>query len=341
MSNHSIGIVGATGAVGLKLLQVLDERVSKIKNLRLFASEKSAGKEITFRNKKYRVEALNTADFKGLDVVFFSAGTTVSREFAGKAVKSGCLVIDNSNAHRMFPEVPLIVPEVNFSAAKNNKGIIANPNCSTIQLVAAIGPIHKINPIKRIVVSTYQSVSGTGLKAMEILKSQSRAMIEEKEEIPEGVYPHPIAFNLIPQIDVLLESGMYREEEKMVRETRKILDDNINICPTCVRVPVVSCHCESVNIELTNPMSLNEITRTLEQAEDVVIMDKPSESVYPTPLNCQDRDEVFVGRIRNDFSSNNAFNMWITADNLRRGAATNAVKIYVKMAENNLIKGKS
>jgi aspartate-semialdehyde dehydrogenase len=341
MHNHSLGIVGATGAVGLKLLQVIDERVKNVKNLRLFASQKSAGKEIVFRGHKYKVEALKSADFSNLDVVFFSAGTTVSREYADKAVKDGCLVIDNSNAHRMFPEVPLIVPEINFSSAKKHQGIIANPNCSTIQLVAAIGPIHKINPIKRIVVSTYQSVSGTGLRAMEILKAQSRAMIDEKEEIPQGVYPHPIAFNLIPQIDVLLESGMYREEEKMVRETQKILDDNICICPTCVRVPVVSCHCESVNIELSNSMKLNELIKTLEQAEDVIVMDKPSESIYPTPLNCQDRDEIFVGRIRKDFSCANAFNMWITADNLRRGAATNAVKIYTKMAENNLIKEKS
>jgi aspartate-semialdehyde dehydrogenase len=340
MSSHSIGIVGATGAVGLKLLEVLDERVDQIKQLRLFASERSAGRELKFRDSLIKIENLATADFSGLDVVFFSAGTTVSRDYAPEAVKAGALVIDNTNAHRMFDEVPLVVPEVNIDAAAKHQGIIANPNCSTIQMLVAIGPIHRQNPIKRIVVSTYQSVSGTGLKAVEILKKQSRAMLDETE-IPEGVYPHPIAFNLIPQIDVLLESGMFREEEKMIRETCKILDADIQICPTAVRVPVVSCHSEAINIELTNPMTLDEVRYILTQAEDVVMMDNPAESHYPTPLACQNRDEVFVGRLRVDPSCKNSFNMWVVADNLRRGAATNAVKIYTELARRNQIKRKT
>ncbi len=336
MTSHNIGIVGATGAVGLKILKVLDERLKSIKSLRLFASERSAGQQIEFRGNKLQVEDLASASFAGLDVVFFSAGTDVSVKYCPKAVAAGALVIDNTNAHRMNPEVPLVVPEANLHAVKGNKGLIANPNCSTIQMIVALAPIHRVNPIKRIVVSTYQSVSGTGLEAIDILKKQSEAMLTGKEP-PTGVYPHPIAFNLIPQIDILLESGMYREEEKMVRETCKILESDIKVCPTTVRVPVMFCHSEAVNIELTNPMSLAEVRKILENAEDVVMVDDPANSVYPTPLACQDRDEVFVGRLRNDPTVPTGFNMWIVADNLRRGAATNAVKIYTEMAKNGLL----
>ena len=335
MKAHNFGIVGATGAVGLKILKVLDERVKKIGNLRLFASERSAGQQIDFRGRKYLVEDLATSDFKGLDVVFFSAGTEVSQKYCPLAVKAGALVIDNTNAHRMNPDVPLVVPEANLSAVKKHQGLIANPNCSTIQMIVALAPIHRINPIKRIVVSTYQSVSGTGLEAIDILKKQSEAMLAGKEP-PTGVYPHPIAFNLIPQIDILVESGLYREEEKMVRETCKILESDIKICPTTVRVPVMFCHSEVVNIELSNPMSLEQVRQILQKAEDVVMVDNPGQSVYPTPLACQDRDEVFVGRLRVDPSVANGFNMWVVADNLRRGAATNAVKIYTEMVKHGL-----
>ncbi|NCB37200.1 MAG: aspartate-semialdehyde dehydrogenase [Erysipelotrichia bacterium] len=337
MNGHSIGIVGATGAVGLKILQVLDERVKNIKNLRLFASERSAGQKINFRNDQIQVEDLAKSDFSGLDVVFFSAGTEISLKYCPEAVKAGATVIDNTNAHRMNPEVPLIVPEVNFHALKGHKGLIANPNCSTIQMIVALGPIHKLNPIKRIVVATYQSVSGTGLEAIDILKKQSQAILDNREP-PSGVYPHPIAFNLIPQIDILLNSGLYREEDKMVKETCKILESAIKVCPTTVRVPVMYCHSESVNIELTNQMTLEQIRKILSEAEDVIMMDDPANSVYPTPLSCQDRDEVFVGRLRNDPTLPCGFNMWIVADNLRRGAATNAVKIYTEMARNALLK---
>lgn len=336
MSGHNIGIVGATGAVGLKILKVIDERLKEIKNIRLFASERSAGQKIAFRGRDIIVEDLANSNFKGLDVVFFSAGTEVSVKYCPKAVEAGAVVIDNTNAHRMNPDVPLIVPEANFHALKNHKGLIANPNCSTIQMIVALAPIHRVNPIRRIVVATYQSVSGTGLEAIDILKRQSEAMLTDKE-VPTGVYPHPIAFNLIPQIDVLLDSGLYREEEKMVRETCKILESDIRVCPTTVRVPVMYCHSEAVNIELTRPMQLAEVRNILSKAEDVVLVDDPAKSVYPTPLACEDKDEVFVGRLRVDPSVDNGFNMWIVADNLRRGAATNAVKIYTEMVKHGLL----
>jgi len=336
MTSHSLAIVGATGAVGLKILQVIDERVKDIKSLRLFASARSAGKTISFRGKEIVVEDLATTDFAGIDVAFFSAGTSVSKEYCSKAVKAGAIVIDNTNAHRMHEDVPLVVPEVNPHAIRRHKGIIANPNCSTIQMVVALGPIHKVNPIKRVVVATYQSVSGTGLKAIEALKLQSEAMLRN-EQPPAGVYPHPIAFNLIPQIDVLLESGMYREEEKMVHETRKIMEADILVCPTTVRVPVMYCHSESVNLELTNPSDPAQIRDILAAAEDVIVIDNPQDSEYPTPLACQDRDEVFVGRIRKDPTLPSGINLWIVADNLRRGAATNAVKIYTRMAADGLV----
>lgn len=337
MSAHSLAVVGATGAVGYKLLEVINERVKDVKNLRLFASSRSAGQKIKFRDTEIIVEDVAKSDFKNVDVAFFSAGTEASLEYCPKAVKDGAIVIDNTNAHRMREDVPLIVPEANFHAVKNHHGLIANPNCSTIQMIVALAPIHRVNPIKRIVVTTYQSVSGTGLEAIDILKRQTRALLDNQEP-PQGVYPHTIGFNLIPQIDVFLpESGLYREEEKMIRETCKILESDIKVCPTTVRVPVMFAHSEAVNIELTNKMSLDEIRTVLSRAEDVVLLDDPANSVYPTPLECQNKDEVFVGRLRNDPTVPVGFNMWVVADNLRRGAATNAVKIYTEMVRNGLV----
>lgn len=336
MTAHTLAIVGATGAVGLKLLQVIDERVKDIKDLRLFASSRSAGQKLKFRDTEIEVEDVALSSFKGIDTAFFSAGTEASLEYCPKAVRDGVLVIDNTNAHRMREDVPLIVPEANLYAAKSHKGLIANPNCSTIQMIVALAPIHRINPIKRIVVTTYQSVSGTGLEAIDILKKQTKAMLDSTE-IPTGVYPHPIGFNLIPQIDVYLpESGLYREEEKMIKETQKILESDIKVCPTTVRVPVFYAHSEAINIELKNKMGLDEVRSILSEAEDVVLVDDPANSVYPTPLDCQNKDEVFVGRLRKDPSIEVGFNMWVVADNLRRGAATNAVKIYTEMVKNGL-----
>ena len=334
MTGHVLGIVGATGAVGQKILKVIDERVKNIKALRLFASARSAGEKIAFRGRLIEVEDLEKASFNGIDYAFFSAGTEVSEKYAERAVEAGAVVIDNTNAFRMHPDVPLVVPEVNFHAIKKQHKLIANPNCSTIQMICAIAPIHRVNPIKRIVVSTYQSVSGTGTEAIEALKTQS-AQILNGEKPMVSVYPHAIAFNLIPQIDVFLpESGLYREEEKMVNETCKILESKIAVCPTTVRVPVFYGHSETVNIELTNEMSLAEVQNLLNKAEDVILVDDPANSGYPTPLEIQDKDEVFVGRLRRDMTLPCGYNMWVVADNLRRGAATNAVKIYCKMTEN-------
>jgi len=333
---HSFGIVGATGAVGRKILTVLAEQKIQPKALRLFASEKSAGTKLPFAGTDVTVENLETADFKGLDCVFFSAGTDVSKAHCPRAVKAGAVVIDNTNAFRMDPEVPLVVPEDNPHAIKGHKGLIANPNCSTIQMVVAINPIHRENPIKRIVVSTYQSVSGTGLEAVDILKAQAKAHLAG-EELPKGVYDHPIGFNLFPHIDIFLENGLCREEEKMVRETQKIMEAPIPVCPTVVRVPVFFCHSEAVNLELTNEYSLEGIRRLLAKSPGIVVMDDPKKSSYPTPLACQDRDETFVGRLRRDESVANGLNLWVVADNLRRGAASNAVFIYQRMAADGLL----
>ncbi|MFZ2961112.1 MAG: aspartate-semialdehyde dehydrogenase [Candidatus Ozemobacteraceae bacterium] len=333
---HSFGIVGATGAVGRKILQVLSEQRITPSKIRLFASEKSKGIKLPFNDASLEVEDLDGADFSGLDVVFFSAGTDVSKLHCPRAVKAGAVVIDNTNAFRMDPDVPLVVPEVNPHAIKRHKGLIANPNCSTIQMVVAIDPIHRVNPIKRIVVTTYQSVSGTGLDAIGILKAQTRAQLDEKP-IPGGVYPHPIGFNLFPHIDIFLENGLCREEEKMIRETQKIMEAPIPVCPTTVRVPIFYCHSEAVNLDLTNPFDLLTIKNVLANSQGITICDDPEHNLYPTPLNCQDKDDVFVGRIRRDESLLNGLNLWVVSDNLRRGAASNAVFIYKRMVADGLL----
>lgn len=333
---HSFGIVGATGAVGRTFLAVLAERGIEPSDLRLFASERSKGQRIGFGGRQVAIEAVDGADFKGLDVVFFSAGTDVSRNVCPQAVKAGAVVIDNSNAFRMEDDVPLVVPEVNPHTLKRHHGLIANPNCSTIQMVVAIAPIHRVNPIKRIVVSTYQAVSGTGLEAIEILERQAAARLAGKP-LPEGVYPHPIGFNLFPHIDVFLDSGYCREEEKMVRETQKIMEAPIPVSPTVVRVPIFHCHSEAVNLELSRPFELDAIRNLLREAPGVVLMDDPAKNIYPTPVQAQGRDEVFVGRVRTDPSVANGLNLWVVADNLRRGAATNGVLIYEAMVREGLL----
>ncbi len=333
---HAFGIVGATGAVGRTFLTVLAEHGIAPHDLRLFASARSQGLKVPFAGREVTVEAVDGADFKGLDVVFFSAGTEVSKEVCPKAVAAGAVVIDNSNAFRMDDTVPLVVPEVNAHALKRHRGLIANPNCSTIQMVVAIAPIHRVNPIKRIVVSTYQSVSGTGLEAIEMLERQSAARLAG-QPLPEGVYPHPIGFNLFPHIDVFLDSGSCREEEKMVRETQKIMEAPIPVSPTVVRVPVFYCHSEAVNLELTRPVDLPALRRTLADSPSIVLMDDPARNVYPTPLQCQGRDEVFVGRLRADPSVPHGVNLWVVADNLRRGAATNGVLIYEALVREGML----
>lgn len=335
--SHAIGIVGATGAVGRKILTVLSEKKIQPKTLRLFASKKSAGVTIDFQGTAVPVEVLEDSNFKGLDMVFFSAGTEVSEEYCPKAVADGATVVDNSNAFRMDVKTPLVVPEVNPHDLDNHRGIIANPNCSTIQMVMAVAPIHKENPVKRIVVTTYQSVSGTGLEAVECLSRQSVAMLERKE-VPDGVYSHQIGFNLFPHIDIFMPSGLCREEEKMVNETHKILGSPIPVCPTTVRVPVFFCHSEAINLELSKPFDLPDVRRILASSPGIVLMDNPSENVYPTPVFCQDKDDVFIGRLREDRSVDYGLNMWVVADNLRRGAATNAVLIYSALVERNSLR---
>jgi aspartate-semialdehyde dehydrogenase len=323
MSNPNVAVVGATGLVGRKMIQVLEERLFPVRELRLLASEQSEGKEISFREKPVRVQTLTPASFLGIDVALFSAGAAVSKEFAPHAVRSGTLVIDNSSAFRMEPRVPLVVPEVNPQAMKHHDGIIANPNCSTIQLVVALSPLHRRWKMHRVVVSTYQSVTGAGKHALNQLQSE----ISEEGEI-ERKFPHPIAYNVLPQVDVFFEDSYTKEEHKMVNETRKILDDpSIQLTATCVRVPVVGGHSEAVNVEFVKPFEISEVYDVLRTAPGIVVQDDVGASIYPMPIWSHDRDEVFVGRIRRDETVANGLNLWIVSDNLRKGAATNAVQI--------------
>lgn len=326
-NKYTVAVVGATGAVGNEMVAILEERNFPVGELKLFASERSEGKYIEFRGKNIRVNKLTDDSFNGINIALFSAGASRSLDFAPKAVKAGAVVIDNSSAFRMEPDVPLVVPEVNKHALKKHKGIIANPNCSTIQMVVALKPIHDAVRIKRIVVSTYQAVSGTGKKAMQELEQQTRDLFSLKE-ITVSIYPHQIAFNCIPQIDVFLDNGYTKEEMKMVNETRKIMeDDTIRVTATTVRIPVFSAHSESVNIETYKKITADEVRKLLSKAPGVKVVDEPKNSVYPLAINSAGRDEVFVGRIREDESIDNGINMWIVSDNLRKGAALNAVQI--------------
>jgi aspartate-semialdehyde dehydrogenase len=323
MSGYNIAIVGATGLVGRKMLQILEERNFPVKDLKLLASERSEGIELSFNGERLKVEKLTEEKFKGVDIALFSAGTDVSVKFVPEAVKRGCVVIDNSSAFRLEKDVPLVVPEVNAEKISQHKGIIANPNCSTIQLVVVLKPLHDKFKIKRVVVSTYQSVTGAGKKALDQLMFEIQGL---KPQTPK--FPHQIAYNCIPQIDNFFEDGYTKEEHKIMKETKKILDDeNIKITATCVRVPTIGGHAESVNIEFVNKFSLEDIIQTLNQAPGVIVIDKPYESIYPMPIFSNEKDDVFVGRIRLDQSIENGLNLWIVADNLRKGAATNAVQI--------------
>jgi aspartate-semialdehyde dehydrogenase len=331
MSGYNIAIVGATGLVGRKMLQILEERNFPVKNLKLLASERSEGIELSFNGERLKVEKLTEEKFKGVDIALFSAGTDVSVKFVPEAVKRGCVVIDNSSAFRLEKDVPLVVPEVNAEKISQHKGIIANPNCSTIQLVVVLKPLHDKFKIKRVVVSTYQSVTGAGKKALDQLMFEIQGL---KPQTPK--FPHQIAYNCIPQIDNFFEDGYTKEEHKIMKETKKILDDeNIKITATCVRVPTIGGHAESVNIEFENKFSLEDIIQTLNQAPGVIVIDKPYESIYPMPIFSNEKDDVFVGRIRLDQSIENGLNLWIVADNLRKGAATNAVQIAETLTQRN------
>ncbi|MBW1973983.1 MAG: aspartate-semialdehyde dehydrogenase [Deltaproteobacteria bacterium] len=334
----NVAVVGATGAVGNMMIKVLEERSFPVSSIKLLASKRSAGKKLSFRGKAVDVQELTEDSFDGMDLALFSAGASVSRKFAPIAASRGCVVVDNSSAFRMDPNVPLVVPEVNPKALKNHKNIIANPNCSTIQMVVALKPLHDRVGIKRIVVTTFQAVSGTGQKAIVELEEQVKAWFQGKP-IEKKVYPHQILFNCLPHIGSFLDNGFTEEEMKMLNETRKIFDDpSIEVCATTVRVPVFYGHSESVNVELKGPLSVEEVRELLESAEGVRMVDNPSAAQYPLPIDAAGSDLTFVGRIRKDPSVENGIVMWIVADNIRKGAATNAVQIAEILLRENLLK---
>ncbi len=326
---YRVAVVGATGEVGRAFLKVLEERNFPVDELFLFASERSEGLELTFKGERLKVQALNkVADFKGIDIALFSAGSSISKEYAPRFVSDGAVVIDNSSAWRLDPEVPLVVPEVNPEDVKDHKGIIANPNCSTIQMLVALKPIYDAVGIEAIVVSTYQSVSGAGAKAIRELQEQTRAWCEGKEIPPAKALPKRIAFNVVPQIDIFTENGYTKEELKMLNETRKILHDpHIRVSATCVRVPVFYGHSEAVSVKLKSELSPESAREILSKAKGVVVVDNPLEGQYPLAIEVAGKDEVFVGRIRKDLVFEPGLSMWIVADNIRKGAATNAVQI--------------
>ena len=325
----SVAVAGATGAVGNQMLKCLEEREFPVASIKLLASHRSAGREIRFRGELLTVEELTEESFKNVDIALFSAGAGTSKDFAPIAAQDGCVVIDNSSAWRMDPEVPLVVPEVNPHAIAEykNKGIIANPNCSTIQMVVALNPIHLKCGIKRIVVSTYQAVSGTGKKAIDELFDQTRSLINFLD-YENKVYPHRIAFNCLPHIDSFMENGYTKEEMKMVNETRKIMEDEtIGVTATTVRVPVFYSHSESVNVETQKHITADEVKALLEQEAGLKVIDDPTNNLYPLAIDAAGKDLTYVGRIRQDESIVNGINMWIVADNIRKGAATNTVQI--------------
>ena len=327
MKKYNVAVMGATGAVGNCFLRILEERKFPINKIKLLASERSEGKKLKFDNELYPVKVLTHDSFKGIDIVLASAGASRSLEFLPSAVKAGAVCVDNSSAFRMDKDVPLVVPEVNAGRIKEHKGIIANPNCSTIQMVVALWPLHKAAKIKRIVVTTFQSVSGAGQKKIIELGEQSKAFLDKKKFSPIE-FPHQIAFNLIPQIDVFLDNGYTKEEMKMVNETRKIMEDpSIMVNATCVRVPVFYAHSESINIETEKHITPQDARELLAKAPGVILVDEPSAQSYPMPIHAETKDEVFVGRIRQDESIKNGISMWVVSDNIRKGAALNAIQI--------------
>ncbi|RZK42239.1 MAG: aspartate-semialdehyde dehydrogenase [Pedobacter sp.] len=328
-----VAVVGATGLVGTVMLKVLEERNFPLTELIPVASEKSVGKLITFKGKQYPIVSMDTAIGMRPEIALFSAGGSTSLEHAPRFKEAGTTVIDNSSAWRMDPKIPLIVPEVNASTLSIDDKIIANPNCSTIQMVVALKPLHDQYRIKRVVVSTYQSVTGTGVKAVD-------QMMNERNGVHDGemAYPYQIDLNVIPQIDVFTENGYTKEEMKMINETRKIMgDESIRLTATTVRIPVMGGHSESVNIEFENEFDLQQVTELLEKTEGIIVVDDIANLKYPMPKDAHEKDEVFVGRIRRDESMPNSLNMWIVADNLRKGAATNAVQIAEYLLRKELV----
>jgi len=326
-NGFKVAVVGATGAVGNLMVKVLEEKAFPVSKLKLLASARSVGKTLPFHGREIPVEELVQNSFEGIQLALFSAGGAISRKFAPVAVQAGAVVIDNSSAFRMDPQVPLVVPEVNPHAALSHSGIIANPNCSTIQMVVALKPIYDAAGIRRIVVTTFQAVSGTGKRAVEELRSQVSAIMSGREAVRQ-IYPHQIAFNCFPHIGLFLDNGFCEEEMKMINETRKIFEDaQIRVCATTVRIPVICGHSESINIETDRKISPEETRELLKGAPGVRVIDDPSSAGYPVPLTAAGTDDTFVGRIRTDPSVENGLAMWVVADNIRKGAATNAVQI--------------
>ncbi len=324
----SIAVVGASGAVGDVIIRLLEERKFPVGTIKFLASERSAGKSVQFAGETYAIEPLVPEAFVGVDIVLSSTPAAISRHFSPIAARAGAVVVDNSSAFRMEPDVPLVVPEVNPQDVARHKGIIANPNCSTIQMVVALKPLHDVFRIRRVIVSTYQAVSGAGQKGINELQLQTLAHVAGQAAPAPAKFAHPIAFNCIPQIDDFLPGGYTKEEMKMVNETRKIMgDDTIDVCPTCVRVPVLNSHSESILIETERPITPEAARAIWSKAPGLIVVDDPARREYPLPAAASNRDEVFVGRIRQDLNRPNALLFWCVADNLRKGAATNAVQI--------------
>lgn len=335
---YKVAVVGATGNVGHEILKIMDERNFPADDVIALASSRSVGREVSYGDKNLKVQDLAKFDFKGIDIVLSSPGAKVSAEYSPKAAKAGAIVIDNTSYWRMDPDVPLVVPEVNPEAAKNiPKGIIANPNCSTIQMVVALKPLHDAAGIKRVVVSTYQSVSGSGKAAMDELFNQTKGIFMNAEPKLEE-YPKQIAFNVIPQIDVFMDDGMTKEEWKMVAETKKILDSKIKVCANCVRVPVFIGHSEMVNVEFERELSAKDAKKLWRKAPGITVIDLETDIEYVTPHEIQGEDDVYVSRIREDVSVEHGLNFWCVADNLRKGAALNTVQIAELLVQNKALK---
>ncbi|MEM9924123.1 MAG: aspartate-semialdehyde dehydrogenase [Cyanobacteria bacterium P01_D01_bin.50] len=334
---YRVAVLGATGAVGTELLELLKERNFPLANLKLLASERSAGKELSFKGEKLTVEPLSESTLKNVDLVLASAGSSISKIWAPKAVEQGAVVVDNSSAFRMNAEVPLVVPEVNPEAAAEHKGIIANPNCTTILMSVAIFPLHKLNTIKRIVVATYQSASGAGARAMEEVKSQSIDILEGKKPVAT-VFPYPLAFNLFPHNSPLNSAGYCEEEMKMVNETRKIFNNqDIKITATCVRVPVLRAHSEAINLEFETPFNIDKARDILDKSPGVKLLEDWQANYFPMPIEATGKDEVLVGRIRQDISNECGLELWLCGDQIRKGAALNAVQIAELLVEKNML----
>ena len=329
MKKVNIALVGATGMVGRTILKVLDERNFPFDALYCFASDKSAGESVKCKGKDFHVEALTSAVFeRNIDIVFFSAGSQVSRKYGPIAASKGIIVIDNSAEFRMDEHVPLVVPEVNSHALKKHNNIISNPNCSTIQAMVALKPLHDMYGIKRLVISTYQAVSGSGIKGFEDLSNGLKGIDKLQ------AYPHSIYNNCLPHIDVFQENGYTKEEMKIIEETNKILEDpKIKVTATAVRVPIFNCHSESINVELKKDFKLDDIFKLYSHSEGIILQDNPKQNIYPLASKSNNTDQVYIGRIRRDFSINRGLNIWLVADNIRKGAATNAIQIAEKLIE--------